>query len=331
MKKCFLLLSFLAFAAMFFSSCTKSKTVVDEVNEFAQNYMYDIRDGKIQEVYDNKISSKMKEVVTFDDFKERVSSIYKGKIGNELRVGYAQIEKEKSTGDINYAIVRMQNMGRMGKVMDADKTLQFTLRCVIENGQWKIEQEDYMAELKAEKEEKERLNSLLKNYSGLIKIEEMTAEPNKEREGWATVKGTVLNGSEDLDMIKVGIKVKFKDKDGEIIYGAKFFPVLDVRYEGLRTSILPGHAKVFEVPINEIPETWDPTQPLDYSFYLVDGVGMTKEELEAEIKYRAKIQKEIEDSKRADEDARKQLKEMWEREKKLKDKIKALKSNENGK
>lgn len=329
MKKWFLLLSFLAVGLMFFSSCTKSKTVVNEVNEFAQSYMYDIRDGKIKEVYDNKLSSKMKEVVTFDDFKERVSSIYKGKIGKELRVGYAQIEKEKSTGDINYAIVKMQNMGRMGKVMDADKSLQFTLRCIIENGQWKIEQEDYMAELTAEKEETARLNSLLKNYSGLIKIEELIAEPNRDRAGWATIKGTILNGSDDLDMVKVGIKIKFKDKDGEIIYGAKFFPVLDVRYEGLRTSILPGHAKVFEVPLKDIPETWDSSQPLDYSFYLVDGVGMTKEELDAEIADRAKIKKEIESAKRSDEEARKQLKEMWEREKKLKAKINALKSKKN--
>jgi len=298
--------------------------IEEKLDTFIQNYLYAIRDGKADEVYDTMLSSKMKEVFTREDWHEYVSRVYKGKIGKELRTAYATIVKEKSTGEFIEASGRTSNMGRMGNVMNQDETLIFNVHVVNENGQFKIEQTEDMATLQEDKEAKKRLDDFLENYKGLVKLEDVTVEPMQHRPGWAIVSGTILNASRDLDMVRVGVKLKLKDSAGDVIYVQKFFPVLDVRYEGLRTSVLPGDAKVFQTQIKDIPPEWDKNQPPSFEFYLIDGNIISEDELKKEIVDRDKMRKLIEETRKADEEARRQLNELWEKEKRLKAKIKAM-------
>jgi hypothetical protein len=313
-----------------FSGCKKEKQLQDQVDEFIQNYLYTVRDaadgtkGTIEDVYKNMLSAKMKEVVTFEDYKDYVTKIYKGKIGKELRTARAAIVVDKQTQDFIEATGQTSNMGRMARAMNEDESLIFTVRVVKEGEAFKVEQQTLMAEITEQKEEQSRLDNLLKDYKGLIKIDEIVGKKIPGREGFAELVGIILNGSADLDMIRVGIRVRFKDSNGDVIYAADFFPGVDMRFEGLRTSLLPNSVKVFKTVIKDIPEEWDPDQPLSFNFYLIDGKVMTPEELAAENKERDKLKKLIEDTKKADEEARKQLKEIWEREKALRDKIKEL-------
>lgn len=320
--------------AVAFSACKKEKQLQDQVDEFIQQYLYAVRDsadgtkGTIQEVYDNMLSTSMKSVVTFDDFKDHVTLIYKGKIGAEIRTAKAGIVIDKQTQEFIEGTGQTSNVGRMASAMNQDESLVFTVRVVKENGVFKVEQQTLMAQITEQKEEQRRLTNLLTNYKGLIKIDEIIGRKFSDRPGFAQLDGTILNGSVDLDMVRVGIRVRFKDKNGDVIHAADFFPVVDMRYEGLRTSLLPSSVKVFRVVIKDIPEEWDPDQPLSFNFYLIDGKEITQEELIAENKERDKLKKLIEDTKKADEEARKQLKEIWEREKALRDKIKELQNQE---
>ncbi len=315
--------------------CTKSKSETDEINEYVQKYLYAIRDavdhkkGSVKEIYDTMLSKEMKESVSLDEYKDWLTERYKGKIGRKLRTARATIGRDKATGKTLEATATTSNEGRMAGIMNKDQSLIYEVRLIKENGQWKVEQQELMAQIQQDRAEKERLNDLLKNYKGLVKIEEITGKwvPGKKDKGVAELRGIILNASEDLDIVRAGIKVFFKDSSGDIIYAAKFTPVIDMRYEGLRTSLLPGRAKSFTTRLKDIPSSWDPDQPLAFRFYLIDGNVITKEELAKEYKDRAKLKKLIEDTKRADEEARKQLKEMWEREKALKAKIKEMQNN----
>ncbi|MGI6394114.1 MAG: hypothetical protein ACOX2F_05220 [bacterium] len=327
MKK--VLFVFLALAIAF-SGCKKSKSLQDQVDEFIQQYLYAVRDaadgkqGTIEEVYDNMLSVAMKEVVDFEDYKNHVTAIYKGKIGMELRTARAAIVVDKETQDFIEATGQTSNVGRMANVMNQDESLIFSVRIVKEGAVFKVEQQTLMAQVTEEKAEQKRLDNLLKDYKGLIKIDEITGKKIPGRAGYAELIGTILNGSSDLDMIRVGIRVRFKDSNGDVIFAADFFPVVDMRFEGLRTSLLPNSVKVFKTVVKDIPEEWDPDQPLSFNFYLIDGQYISPEDLVAENKERDRLKKLIEDTKKADEEARKQLKEIWEREKALRDKIKEL-------
>ncbi len=310
--------------------CEKKQSLQDQVDAFIQGYLYAVRDasdgkqGTLQEVYDNWLSSEMKKAVSFDDFKDYATSTYKGKIGAELRTAHANLVIDAETKAFIEATGRTSNMGRMANVMNEDQSLIFTVRVVKEGEAYKVEQQDLMLEITARNEEQARLAGLLKNYKGLIKIDEITGRKIPDRPGMAELTGTILNGSSDLDMIRVGIRVRFKDKNGDVIYAENFLPVTDMRYEGLRTSLLPSSVKVFKTVVKDIPEEWDPDQPLSFNFYLIDGVRITPEELAKENQERDNLKKLIEDTKKADEEARKQLKEIWEVEKALKEKIKQL-------
>jgi len=323
---------FLVILAVFivFTGCKKEKQLQDQVDEFIQQYLYTVRDaadgtkGTIEDVYKNWLSSAMKEVVTFEDYKDHVTKIYKGKIGKELRTARAAIVIDKQSQAFIEATGQTSNVGRMARAMNEDESLIFTVRVVKEGEAFKVEQQTLMAEITEQKEEQNRLDNLLKDYKGLIKIDEIVGRKIPGREGFAELTGIILNGSADLDMIRVGIRVRFKDSNGDVIYASDFFPVVDMRFEGLRTSLLPNSVKVFKTVVKDIPSEWDPDQPLSFNFYLIDGKVMTPEELAAENKERDKLKKLIEDTKKADEEARKQLKEIWEREKALKDKIKEL-------
>ncbi len=322
MKKLGLLIAVIAMIAVV--ACSKKATPEAEVDAMTKQYLYSLRDGKIDEVYNTMLSKNMKAVFTIEDFKEHAKNIYKNKVGTEIRTSGAKIDVDKATGKPISAVAKTANWGRMASATDKDESLKFTVRMVKEGEAWKIEQEDYMLELATEKGDKQRLEELLKNYKGLIKLEEVRA--TKTDKGMAKIEGTILNGSEDLDLIKIGVKLKFKDNAGDFVYIQKFYPVTDMRFEGLRTSVLPGEAKVFELKVKDLPETWDSNQPLDFEFYMIDGAPITKEELTAELADRAIKKKEIEEARRADSEAQRQIKEMWEREKKLKEKIKALKA-----
>lgn len=327
MKK---LMLFLLAALMFVSCGEKSKSLQDQVDAFIQSYLYAVRDasdgkqGTLQDIYDNWLSTEMKKVVTFDDFKDFATTTYKGKIGAEIRTSRANIVIDAETKAFIEATGQTANMGRMAGVMNADASLIFTVRIVKEGEAFKVELQTLMAEISERNAEQSRLANLLKNYKGLIKIDDITGKKVPGRPGLAELTGTILNGSSDLDMIRVGIRVRFKDKNGDVIYAENFLPVTDMRYEGLRTSLLPNSVKVFKTVVKDIPEEWDPDQPLSFNFYIIDGVHITPEELVAENKERDRLKKLIEDTKKADEEARKQLKEIWEREKALKDKIKEL-------
>jgi hypothetical protein len=327
MKK--ILFVILAFAIAF-TGCKKEKQLQEQVDEFIQQYLYAVRDasdgtkGSIEEIYNTMLSAAMKEVVTFDDYKDHVTLVYKGKVGKELRTARAGIVIDKETQEFIEATGQTTNMGRMAGAMNMDESLIFTVRVVKEGDAFKVEQQTLMAQINEQKAEAKRLENLLKNYKGLIKIDEIIGKKIPGREGFAELVGIILNGSSDLDMIRVGIRVRFKDKNGDVIHAADFFPVVDMRFEGLRTSLLPNSVKVFKTYIKDIPEEWDPDQPLSFNFYLIDGKEITPEELAAENKERDKLKKLIEDTKKADEEARKQLKEIWEREKALRDKIKEL-------
>lgn len=326
MKKIIVLLALLLALA----GCEKKQSLQDQVDAFIQGYLYAVRDasdgkqGTLQEVYDNWLSSEMKKAVSFDDFKDYATSTYKGKIGAELRTAHANLVIDAETKAFIEATGRTSNMGRMANVMNEDQSLIFTVRVVKEGEAYKVEQQDLMLEITARNEEQNRLANLLKNYKGLIKIDEITGRKIVDRPGMAELTGTILNGSSDLDMIRVGIRVRFKDKNGDVIYAENFLPVTDMRYEGLRTSLLPSSVKVFKTVVKDIPEEWDPDQPLSFNFYLIDGVRITPEELAKENQERDNLKKLIEDTKKADEEARKQLKEIWEVEKALKEKIKQL-------
>ncbi|MBP5435404.1 hypothetical protein J6Z39_06260 [bacterium] len=326
MKKIIVLLALL----LALVGCEKKQSLQDQVDAFIQGYLYAVRDasdgkqGTLQEVYDNWLSSEMKKAVSFDDFKDYATSTYKGKIGAELRTAHANLVIDAETKAFIEATGRTSNMGRMANVMNEDQSLIFTVRVVKEGEAYKVEQQDLMLEITARNEEQARLAGLLKNYKGLIKIDEITGRKIPDRPGMAELTGTILNGSSDLDMIRVGIRVRFKDKNGDVIYAENFLPVTDMRYEGLRTSLLPSSVKVFKTVVKDIPDEWDPDQPLSFNFYLIDGVRITPEELAKENQQRDNLKKLIEDTKKADEEARKQLKEIWEVEKALKEKIKQL-------
>ena len=323
-------LTVLLVIAAVFTSCKKTKSIEEQLSDYIQSYLYSIRDatdekkGSIEDVYNNFLSSKMKEVVELEDFTDHVTTRYKGKIGRELRAARATIVVDKETQEVIEATAQTANMGRMAAVMDQDESLIFNVRVVTENGQFKIEQDTLMAQVEKEKGEQRRLERLLKDYQGLIKIDEIVGRKIPDREGWAELYGSILNASEDLDLIRVGIRVWFRDSSGDVIHIAQFMPVVDIRFEGLRTSLLPNSVKVFRTNVKDIPNEWDPNQPLTYNFYLVDGQNISKEDLAKENKERDALKKLIEDTKKADEEARKQLKEMWEREKALRDKIKEL-------
>jgi len=327
MKK---ILIILLLVAAGFTSCKKTKSIEEQLSDYIQSYLYAIRDatdertGTLEDVYNNFHSAKMKEVVEFEDFRDHATTRYKGKIGRELRAARATIVIDKETGDFIEGTAQTANMGRMAAVMDQDESLVFNIRVVTENGQFKIEQDTLMAQVEKEKGEQRRLERLLKDYQGLIKIDEIVGRKVPDREGWGELYGSILNASSDLDLVRVGIRVWFRDSSGDVIYVAQFMPVVDIRFEGLRTSLLPNSVKVFRTHIKDIPVQWDPDQPLTYTFYMIDGQHISKEELAIENKERDKLKKLIEDTKKADEEARKQLKEMWEREKALRDKIKEL-------
>ncbi|HSA33473.1 MAG TPA: hypothetical protein P5077_07085 [bacterium] len=305
-------------------SCKFEPPIEEKLNAYIQSYLYAVRDGKTDEVYNTMLSAKMKEVFTIEDWNEYVSRVYKGKIGQELRTAYATIVKEKSTGEFIEATGRTSNMGRMGNVMNQDETLIFQVHVVNENGQFKVEQSEDMTALQEEKDAQKRLDELLNNYQGLVKLEDVMVEPLPQRPGWALVSGTILNASSDLDMVRVGVKIRLKDSAGDIIYAQKFFPVLDVRYEGLRTSVLPGDSKLFQTPIKDIPVEWDKSQPPDFQFYLIDGTVISEEDLKKEIVDRDKMRKLVEETRKGDEEARRQMNEQWDKEKRLKAKIKAM-------
>ncbi|HNW83184.1 MAG TPA: hypothetical protein PKG52_09870 [bacterium] len=324
-----LMLAFFA-VILVFTACNKEKAIQDQVDEFIQQYLYTVRDalegtkGSIKDVYDNYLSTKMKEALTYEEFKDWMTEKYKGKIGSEIRTAKAALVVDKQTGDFIEATGQTSNVGRMANVMNQDESLIFIVRVVKENGVFKVELQDVMATIGEQKAEQERLNSLLREYKGLIKIDEIVGMKITDRPGMAQLVGTILNGSSDLDMVRVGIRVKFRDSNGDAIFATDFFPVVDMRFEGLRTSLLPNSVKVFKTVVKDIPDNWDPNQPLSFSFYLIDGKTITPEELIAENKERDKLKKLIEDTKKADEEARKQQKEIWEREKALMDKIKEL-------
>jgi len=306
-------------------SCKLFEPPIEEkLDAFIQSYLYAVRDGKADEVYDTMLSAKMKEVFSREEWHEYVSRIYKGKIGNELRTAYATIVKEKSTGEFIEASGRTTNMGRMGGVMNQDETLIFNVHIVGENGLFKIQQDEDMMALQEDKDAKKRLDELLEGYKGLVKLEDVVVEPMQQRAGWVLVSGIILNASSNLDMVRVGVKVKLKDSAGDIVYVQKFFPVLDVRYEGLRTSVLPGDSKIFQTPLKDIPFEWDKNQPPDFQFYLIDGNIIDEEELKKEVVERDKMRKLIEETRKGDEEARRQLNEQWDKEKRLKAKIKAM-------
>lgn len=305
-------------------SCKFEPPIEEKLNTYIQSYLYAVRDGKADEVYNTMLSAKMKEVFTPEDWNEYVSRVYKGKIGQELRTAYATIVKEKSTGEFIEATGRTSNMGRMGGVMNQDETLIFQVHVVNENGQFKVEQSEDMTALQEEKDAQKRLDELLNNYQGLVKLEDVMVEPLPQRPGWALVSGTILNASSDLDMVRVGVKIRLKDSAGDIIYAQKFFPVLDVRYEGLRTSVLPGDSKMFQTPLKDIPPEWDKNQPPDFQFYLIDGTVISEEDLKKEIVDRDKMRKLVEETRKGDEEARRQMNEQWDKEKRLKAKIKAM-------
>ncbi len=325
MNRTMRLISALSLIAALAASCNLFEPPIEkQLDAFIQNYLYAIRDGKADEVYDTMLSTKMKEVFTRDDWHEYVSRVYKGKIGKELRTAYATIVKEKSTGEFIEASGRTSNMGRMGTVMNQDETLIFNVHVVNENGQFKIQQDEDMMALQEDKDAKKRLDELLANYQGLVKLEDVRVDPMPQRPGWAVVSGNILNASSDLDMVRVGVKIKLRDSVGDVIYVQRFFPVLDVRYEGLRTSVLPGDAKFFQTQIKDIPPEWDKDQPPLFEFYLIDGNIISEEDLKKEIVDREKMRKLIEETRKADEEARRQLNEMWDKEKRLKAKIKAM-------
>jgi len=325
-----LALLFVALIAFAFSGCKTEKKLQDKVDDFIQSYIYTVRDavdgqkGTVKDVYDNMLSAEMKKVVTFDDYKDWVTRRYKGKVGKKIRTARAAIVIDKQTKAFMEATGSTKNVGRMAAAMDQDESLKFLVRVVKEGEQFKVEQQNVMGDIMEKKEEDTRLTDLLKDYKGLIKIDEIVGKRIQGREGWAELVGTILNGSKDLDMIRVGIRVKFKDSNGDVVWADKFLAVTDMRYEGLRSSLLPSSVKVFKTKIKDLPKEWDPDQPLSYSFYLVDGNKIGEEELAVENKERAKLKKLIEDTKKADEEARKQLKEVWEKEKALKEKIKEL-------
>jgi hypothetical protein len=324
MKKITLLIVATALALTAMVSCKFEKPIEERLNAYIQSYLYAVRDGKAEEVYNTMLSAKMKEVFTMEDWNEYVSRIYKGKIGAELRTAYATIVKEKSTGEFIEATGRTSNMGRMGTVMNQDESLIFQVHVVNEGGQFKVQQDEDMTTLQEDKDAKKRLDELLANYQGLVKLEDVTVEPMQQRIGWALVSGTILNASADLDMVRVGVKVRLKDSAGDIIYAQKFFPVLDVRYEGLRTSVLPGDSKFFQTPLKDIPVEWDKSQPPDFQFYLIDGNIISEEDLKKEIVDRDKMRKLVEETRKGDEEARRQMNEQWDKEKRLKAKIKAM-------
>lgn len=328
MKKVLLLV---VVALLFSFGCTKSKaTVTDEVSSHIQKYLYAIRDaldskqGSVETIYNTMLSEKMKKAIPLKDYTNWLTERYKGKIGKKLRTASAQIKFDKSTQEYFEAVGTTKNEGRMAGVMNEDKSLVYTIRLVTENKVWKVEQDELMAEVVAEREEQERLEELLSAYKGLLKIEEITGTPIRDKKGWVQLRGMILNASDDLDIVKAGIKLYFKDSAGDIIYATKFAPVVDIRYEGLRTSLLPGRAQSFLTRIKDVPDSWDPEQPLSFKFYLIDGKRIDETELLKEYKDRDKLKKLIEETKKADEEARKQLKEMWEREKALKAKIKEM-------
>ncbi len=321
---------FLSFLIAIICSCTKSASPEETIDTLTKSYLYNIRDGKIDSVYNTMLSDSMKKALTLDDFREHCTTRYKGKVGSQLRTAYASFTKDKATGKFLSATAKTANAGRMGNIMDRDETLKYTVRWipVAENKKetWKVEQLELMAKVTEDKENKKRLEELLANYKGMIKLEEITATPIPGRKGWAKIEGTILNASEDLDLIKIGVKLKFKDNNGDYIFVTTFYPVIDIRVEGLRTSALPGEAKLIDTKLKDLPENWDPEQPIDFEFYMIDGQNLTKNEIEKEKTDRKKLKKEIEEAKRADEEARRQLQVLWEREKKLKEKIKALKA-----
>jgi len=325
-----LALLLVALIALAFSGCKTEKKLQDKVDEFIQSYIYTIRDavdgqkGTVKDVYDKMVSSEMKKVVTFDEYKDWVTRRYKGKVGKKIRTAKAAIVIDKHTKAFMEATGRTSNVGRMAAAMNQDESLIFTVRVVKEGEQFKVEQQDVMGDIMEKKEEDTRLTDLLKDYKGLIKIDEIVGKRIQAREGWAELVGTILNGSKDLDMIRVGIRVKFKDSNGDVIWADKFLAVTDMRFEGLRTSLLPNSVKIFKTKVKDLPKEWDPEQPLSYSFYLIDGNKIDEKELAVENKERSKLKKLIEDTKKADEEARKQLKEVWEKEKALKKKIKEL-------
>lgn len=327
MKKVLLLV---VLALLFSFGCTKSKTVTDEVNESIQKYLYTIRDtldkkqGSIENIYNTMLSTKMKKAITLAEYKDWLTERYKGKIGKKLRTSHAAMLKDKVTQEIYEATGTTSNEGRMAGVMNADESLMFQVRLVKENKLWKVEQAELMMTIEEENAELARLEELLSAYKGLLKIEEITGKPIRDRKGLVELRGMILNASEDLDIVKAGIKLFFKDSSGDVIYAIKFTPVIDMRYEGLRTSLLPGRAQSFISRVKDVPETWDPEQPLSFRFYLIDGQKIEGEALTKEYKDRDKLKKLIEETKKADEEARKQLKEMWEREKALKAKIQEM-------
>ena len=327
MKKVLLLV---VLALLFNFGCTKSKTVTDEINESIQKYLYTIRDtldkkqGSVENIYNTMLSTKMKEAITLVEYKNWLTERYKGKIGKKLRTSHATMLKDKATQEIYEATGTTSNEGRMAGVMNADESLMFQVRLVQENKLWKVEQAELMMTIEGENDELERLEELLSAYKGLLKIEEITGRPIRDRKGFVELRGMILNASEDLDIVKAGIKLFFKDSSGDVIYAIKFTPVIDMRYEGLRTSLLPGRAQSFISRVKDVPETWDPEQPLAFRFYLIDGQKIEGEALTKEYKDRDKLKKLIEETKKADEEARKQLKEMWEREKALKAKIQEM-------
>ncbi len=318
--------------SLLFISCDKKKSVQEKVDKRIQNYLYTIRDtldknkGSVEEIYNNWLSSEMKETVSLEEYREHLLKRYQGKVGRELRTSYAELGRD-SDGNFVLATGQTSNVGRMATVMDGDETLKFKVRLVKESGKWLVEQKDLMDRILGQQKEKERLERLLATYKGLIKLENVSARPLKKRkeEGWAEIQGVILNATEDFELTKVGVKVRFKDQNGNIVWISEIYPVMNMRYLGLPSSVLPGEASAFEVKVRHIPESWDQGQPLDFNFFHIDGNRMLNEEIEKEKQKRAKLRKEIQDTKQADEEARKQLKKLWNREKALKNKIEEMK------
>ena len=140
MKK---LMLFLLAALMFVSCGEKSKSLQDQVDAFIQSYLYAVRDasdgkqGTLQDIYDNWLSTEMKKVVTFDDFKDFATTTYKGKIGAEIRTSRANIVIDAETKAFIEATGQTANMGRIAGVMNADASLIFTVRIVKEGEAFK--------------------------------------------------------------------------------------------------------------------------------------------------------------------------------------------------
>jgi len=65
-KRVFLML--LVLIPFFYSCKSSSATKAEQMNKFVQNYLYMLRDGKLDKAYSDLISSGMREAFTKDEF-----------------------------------------------------------------------------------------------------------------------------------------------------------------------------------------------------------------------------------------------------------------------